>query len=335
MKAPLKIFPKSSASKKKIHASELYLELLEFKETQAKNANIKRVSKKLNCYWDVQFLTKLNQQLESNSSKLPFAFSTVLLNMSGRYQRIFAVAAGLKLPIQPIMMTRFQFLESFDPFSGYINYSNIKENLEWFVDRPADSLLVKDMMVLMHFNSGTHHDLLHSIFSILIAPASKQDLRDYYLFIEALSFIQEYYLSKDFGPHWSQVFSAMNITYRFYDHEAIDKQGSKKEVFLGLLLTHLASLHAWTKTKAKKKFPSNAPFIHGDKLGFQSIFHERITQDWLKVFADRKYPAAYTKRRSASPYASLDLKSYRLDDLVNSPKELDKIWNWAKELLEK
>lgn len=310
--------------------NSIYFDLIQKKELSILNLNFKNLEglavSEARRFLEIQFLCNLETRLEKKYGDCPVPFIYTLASFSPIYRRYFAVAHRLKIEMTPKMRTRFQLLEEFDPFARKMSYADIKTNLRWFNNRSIDALHYKDLVIVLHFNIATHHDLLHSVFSELIPPNKSHPDLDYFLFIESLVFIQEFYISRDFGPFWSSLFAAINCSYRSYDLNDKQFQRPPRELFLGLFLTHYGSLRGWNKSKMKKKFPEIGPYISEKHMGFDPIFSQRITNDWYKFYQKKSRP--YKKRKSTLNLKPLKMESFSLDFLIENPKSLEKLYSW-------
>ncbi len=308
----------------------IYIDLIRKKEQSIlalkSKATLGLTASEVRRFLEIQFLSNLESKLERKHGDCPVPFIYTLASLSPTYRRYYEVAHLLKIEMTPKIRTRFQLLEEFDPFAKSMSYADIKTNLKWFNNRSVDALHYKDLVIVLHFNIATHHDLLHSVFSELIPPNKSRPDLDYFLFIESLVFIQEFYISREFGPFWSALFSAINCSYRSYDLNDPQFQRPPRELFLGLFLTHLGSLRGWNKSKMKKKFPEIGPYISEKHMGFDPIFSQRITNDWYNFYKKNSRP--YKKRKLSSKVEQLKIENFSLDFLIKNPKSLEKLYSW-------
>lgn len=321
---------------RRMDSNRLFLNAILFQNAQAerreKTGRRRRLTPREHTASYIQFLAQTEKSIQKKHGTHPFLFGSVLCSLSPSYRRIFEMAARLKIPVRPILKTRFQLLETFDPFGGVGHFPAIGSQVDWYSTRAMDPLYAKDILDVMAFNLGAHHDLLHVVLSILIPPPSDlKQRRDYFLFVESFTFIQEFYISRELGAHWSNVFSKFNSTYRSYRHDRV-RAPDDKTLFLGMLMTHFASLRYWTRAQMRRRLPRFAPFIAEENMGFQDVFSDRVTNAWFDAYQTRAYPAAL-RRRPLNGLRRLNLESFRLEDLLKDEAACDRIWEFAQQVL--
>ncbi len=324
----------------KLDPNELFLDCVQFREKVLRRPLSHEYWRKLGgtqyppSAIDIYFLTRFEARKVRGANRSPFWCGSTLAALSPTFRKTLEVGERLRIPIMPTMCTAGLLSESFDPFGGVLHYPGIRDQLEWQVNRDIDPIVGRELVAMMAFNFGYHHDLLHIVFSILIPQHPARDEReDYFLFLEALVFLYEFYISEEIGAGWIQFFTGVNMLYRSYDHARLRRKVPQdKRLFLGLLTTYLGSLRLWSREKMKKTFPAWAPYVDNPDVTFHEQFSVMSTGNWLKGYKDTPYPKAY-RNWDTGAFPRLRLKSYRLEHLLRNEDDCEKLWDWSQQVM--
>lgn len=242
-----------------------------------------------------KILAQLEKRLRKKKQFLDTPFQGVLCEYSDRYKRIFELAKTLPIEFLKTTKCKRRLSEDFNPFSGVVEYSFVKENFDWLLDHPPEEAYLKEFCSLLPLNFSIFHDLCHAVLSHLIRPSQKSKLDDYYFFIEALVMIQEEVVAFELGKNLMQTLAQTLTCYN-----ATPNSHKLKKDFSRQLLLHLSQ---------KSKFPAE------------------ITISWLAKSAPKIYPK---KLVHCSPM-QIELKNFTAYNLKSSDDILN-LWQWSEKL---
>ncbi len=278
----------------------------------------------------VMFQKKCIRQKSRKGNRTSIPFHELLVSISPHYQRIFEVSSKIGIKNQLIKKSRDRFYSEFNPFSGQANVPKITSQMYLKALRAKKMAQKKELVRLLDYNFPVYHEHLHAIYAHLIPPKNGERLRDYFIFIEALTFCHESLIAKDVGISVSAALASCRVTYRdFLQSGFVDGPKFTKREFLTTFCGLLLQMHHKSLRGLKTKLNGNFIEIKGKQAIFKDQFLNGYSQSWLRKNEKLKYPE-HLRKEKVSGLRKLNLKSFGCERILNDQKSQEKLWNWYR-----
>lgn len=274
------------------------------------------------------------KELGKNSSAQQLTpFHSLMLSHSKIYRRTFQVSKRLKIPMTPVLKSPAHFLEDFQPFKASCEYPIVNSEMQWVLAKEPSRETVKMLYQVTEFNFPVFHDLMHAIYFVLIPPPTTGSLRNYYFFIEALAFVQEFPLAEQLGPHLASTLKSIKNIHRSFEGEWGLWQSMKpEERFCRSFLTCLGYLHDLSDEKIEKAMAPYWQPAFSKSLRFSFSFMQDIVPPWMKAH-DHKGAASLRKLKSSEGLSVLKLSDFSFANIARDRKLQEKLYHWNRNLL--
>lgn len=269
-------------------------------------------------FYLAKYLTEMEDQLKGPGQEIPF--HSLMSANSDFYTRIFKKAQRLKIKFVPVLKSPEHFLDSFVPLGTTCEFPAIKSHLHWLFKGPTSARRINEVYRVLHYNFPVVHDLIHLILYRSISITAPGEIRNYYLFTEAMAFIQDGRISAELGRGLARSMRILKCMHR--EEGDIPKGLTDREIFLGNLLSCLGHLEGRSDREIQKALPRSIPWLTGEHLRFKKDFSRTVVPVWLK---QNMYLAPKALQGNG-----IRMKKCDFLGLTKDIGQLNVVWDWYK-----